>query len=69
MKSNISLCKVLIIIMQSINNQTIDREVPLCLSFINVDTDIIEESGNKFLILALTENNKEVLQLLEKTLE
>ena len=55
--------------MQSINNQTIDREVPLCLSFINVDTDIIEESGNKFLILALTENNKEVLQLLEKTLE
>ena len=49
------------IIMQSINNQNIDGEVPLCLNFSNVDAYIIEESGgNKFLILALTENNKEI---------
>ena len=52
--------------MQSINNQNIEREVPLCLSFSNVDAYIIEESGNKFLILALTENNKEVLDLYKK---
>ena len=52
--------------MQSINNQNIDREVPLCLTFSNADAYIIEENGNKCLILALTENNKEVLELLKK---
>ena len=54
------------IMMQSINNQNIDNEVPLCFSFSNVDAYIIEESENKYLILALTENNKEVLELLKK---
>ena len=49
--------------MQSINNQNIDSEVPLCLSFSYVDAYIIEENGNKYLIFALTENNKKVLQL------
>ena len=52
--------------MQSINNQNIDKEVPLCLSFSHADAYIIEESRNKFLNLALTENNKEVLELNKK---
>ena len=51
------------IMMQIINNQNIDSEVPLCLSFSYVDAHIIEENGNKYLIFALTENNKKVLQL------
>ena len=49
------------ITMSSINNQNIDKEVPLCLNFSDVDAYIIEENENKHLILALTENNKEVL--------
>ena len=51
------------IMMQSINNQNIDKEVPLCLRFSNVDAYTIEENRNKFLILALTENNKEVMMM------
>ena len=54
------------IMMQSINNQNIDREIPLCLSFSNVDACIIEENENEYLIFALTENNKEVLELYKK---
>ena len=54
------------IMMQSIDNQNIDREVPLCLSFSYVDAYIIEEDENKYLIFALTENNKEVLELYKK---
>ena len=56
--------------MQSINNQNIDSEIPLCLSFSDVDVYIIEENGNKYfiykLIFALTENNKELLELYKK---
>ena len=52
--------------MQSINNQNIDREVSLSLSFSNVDAYIIEENENKYLIFALTENNKEVLEPYKK---
>ena len=51
------------IMMQSINNQNSDKKVLLCLTFSNVDPYIIEESKNKLLILALTENNKEELEL------
>ena len=47
--------------MQSINNQNIDNEVSLCFSFSDVDAYIIEKSGNKYLIFALTKNNKKVL--------
>ena len=54
--------------MQSINNQNIGKEVPLCHTFSNVDAYIIEKSGTKYLILALTENNKEVLELYKKIL-
>ena len=32
------------ITMQSVNNQNIDREIPLCLSFSDVDAYIIEEN-------------------------
>ena len=52
--------KIKNITMESINNQSIDREVPLCFSFSNVDAYIIEENENKYLIFALTENNKSV---------
>ena len=52
--------------MQSINNQNIENEIPLCLSFSNVDAYIIEENQNKYLIFALTKNNKEVLELYRK---
>ena len=48
--------------MQSINNQNIDRGIPLCLSFSDADAYINEENENKYLIFALTENNKEVLE-------
>ena len=57
------------IIMQSINYQNVDREIHLCLSFSNVDAYVFEESGNKYLIFALTKNNKKVLELHKKTLE
>ena len=33
---------------------SIDSESHLCLSFSDVDAYIIEENGNKYLILALT---------------
>ena len=48
--------------MQSINNQNIDRDYSSFLSFSDVDAYIIEENENKYLILALTEDNKDVLQ-------
>ena len=49
--------------MQSINSQHIDIGIPLCFSFSDVDAYIIEENGNKYLIFALTEKNKKVLEL------
>ena len=64
-KTGIIIHEIKYIMMQSIN-QNIDRKVPLCLNFSNVDACIIEESGNKFLIFALTEYNKKVLELYKK---
>ena len=52
--------------MQSINNQKSDREIPLCLSFSNLDAYIIEENGNKYLIFALTKNERKMLELYKK---
>ena len=43
-------------------NQNVDKEVPLCLSFSDVDAYIIKENKNKYLVFALTENNKEALE-------
>ena len=51
---------------QSINNKNTDGEVPLCHTFSNVDACVIKDSKTKFLILALTENNREVLELYKK---
>ena len=61
--TGIIIHEVKYIILENINNQNIDIEVLLCLSFSNADAYIIKESENEFLILALTENNKKVLQL------
>ena len=49
------------ITIQNINNQNIDRGIPLCLN-----AYIIEENENKYLILALREDNKEVLEPYKK---
>ena len=54
------------IITQNINNRNIDNELPFCLSFSNGDAYIIEENENKYLIFALTENNKKVLEMYKK---
>ena len=51
--------------MQIINNQNIDNEVPLCLSFSDVDEYIIKENGNKYLFFVLTKNNKKELSCRE----
>ena len=55
------------ITMQSINIKNIDRKFPLCLSFSSINAYIIEENENKYLIFALTEDNKEVLELYKKS--
>ena len=52
--------------MQSINDQNIDRKGPICLRFSDLDAYLIEENENKYLVFALTENNKEVLELYKK---
>ena len=50
------------IMMESINNQNMNSENLLCLVFSNVNAYIIEECNrNKYLIFALTKNNKKVL--------
>ena len=59
MKSNISQCKVLII-------RILIKKIPLCLSFSDVDAYIIGENENKYLIFALEQNNKEVLDAYKK---
>ena len=58
------------LMMESINNQNIDSENPLCLMFNDVDGYITEESNeNKYLILGLTKNNKKSIKNIQKTLE
>ena len=54
------------ITIQSINDQSIDKETPLCFSFRDADACITEENENKYLIFVLTENNKEVLDVYKK---
>ena len=61
--TDVVIYEIKYIMMQSINNQNINREISLCLSFSNVDAYVIEENENKYLIFALTENKKEVLEL------
>ena len=64
--TDVVMYEIKYIMMQSVNSQNIDREIPLCLSFNNVDVYIIEENEDKYLILTLTENNKKVLELYKK---
>ena len=47
----------------NIADQYIDREFPLCFSFRDVDTYIIEENKDKYLVFALTKNNKKGLEM------
>ena len=51
---------------QNINNQNIHNELPYCLSFNDVDTYIIKENENKYLIITLTENNRKMLDMYKK---
>ena len=67
--TDVVVYKIRYIMMQSINNQNIDRVIPLCLSFNNIDAYIIEENENKYLIFSLKENNQKVLELYRKILE
>ena len=58
------VCNIKYIMMESINNQNIDTENPLCLVFSDLDAYIIEESNeNKYLAFALKKNNKNVLEI------
>ena len=54
---------------QNINNQNINNELPLCISFSDVKAYIIEENENKYLIFVLIKNNKKMLKMYKKTLE
>ena len=59
-KSNILQCKVLII------RILIEEVLFVLVSFNDEDAYIIEENESKYLIFALTENNKKVLELQKK---
>ena len=52
--------------MESISNQNTESENLLCLRFSDLDAYIIEESGNEYLIFALTKKNKKVLGIYKK---
>ena len=55
------------IMMESINNQNIDSENPLCLTFNDVNGCIIEESNeNKYLVFDSTNNNKIIFGIYRK---
>ena len=49
-------------ITKNIDNQNIDTELPLCLSFNDINAYI----ENKYLIFALTENNRKMLEMHKK---
>ena len=55
--------------MEIIKNENIDSENPLCFSLSNVDAYITKESGNQYLIFALTKKNKKSIRAIQKTLE
>ena len=60
--TNAGIYEIKYTMVQSINNQNIDRGVPLCLNFSDVDAHNIEENENKYLVFALTGNKKKVLE-------
>ena len=51
---------------QNIADHYLDNELPLCFSFSDIRAHIIEETKNKYLVFALTENNKEELEMYKK---
>ena len=51
---------------QNIDNQSIDNELPLCLSLSDVNAYIIKENEGKYLIFALIENNRKMLEMYKK---
>ena len=54
-------------IMEIINNQNFDSENPICVIFNDLDGCIIEKSNeNKYLVYALTKNNKKILGIYRK---
>ena len=64
--TDVAVYSIKYIMMESINNQNSDSESLLCLTCSDVDAYIIEESRNKYLIFALTENIKKLLELCKK---
>ena len=52
--------------MLNIKGQDIDVKIPLCLRFSEVYAKFIKENENKYLVLALTENNKKMLELYKR---
>ena len=55
--------------MEIIKNENIDSENPLCFSLSNVYAYITNESGNQYLIFALTKKNKKSIRAIQITLE
>ena len=55
--------EIIYITKQNINNQNIDNELLLCISFSDVRAYIIKENENKYLIFALTVDNKKMLKM------
>ena len=55
------------IMLESINNQNIDSENPLCLSLSDVDAYIIAESGNNYVLFALIKKRKQMLGICRKS--
>ena len=64
--TNVVIHEIKYIITQNIDDQNIDNELPLCISFTDVDAYIIEENENKYLIFAFTENKKKMLEMYKK---
>ena len=58
--------KIKYIITQNIDNQKIYNELSLCLSFNDINAYVIEENENKYLIFALTENKRRMLEMYNK---
>ena len=51
---------------QNIADHCIDREFPLCFRFSSLNAYMIEENQSKYLVFALTENNKKGLEIYKK---
>ena len=59
---NIDIYYIGYIMTKYYDDEYVDSVNPLCLIFLEVDGYIEESNGNKYLIFALTDRNKEVLR-------